>query len=70
VQLHIDDVSLYPYCIDLYCYQVINTLALFNTPSERQCSRAVTPDLQWKYHHDLPIQGILKVQYTRGVRDV
>ncbi|GAB1600461.1 guanine nucleotide exchange C9orf72-like [Argonauta hians] len=40
---------------------VINTLALFNTPEERLCSRRVLNQSgkMWPYHHDLFLQGIV-----------
>lgn len=40
--------------------KMIATLALFNTSSERKCSRYMQSDSSWPYHHDICVQGVRK----------
>lgn len=41
--------------------QIVRTLCLFLTPSERKCSRLCKADSSFKYDTGLFIQGLLKV---------
>lgn len=41
--------------------QIVRTLCLFLTPSERKCSRLCRADSSFKYDTGLFVQGLLKV---------
>lgn len=47
--------------------QIVRTLCLFLTPSERKCSRLCRSESSFKYESGLFVQGLLKVSMLRRV---
>lgn len=47
-----------------FSLQIVRTLCLFLTPSERKCSRLCRADSSFKYDTGLFVQGLLKVAAT------
>lgn len=47
--------------------QIVRTLCLFLTPSERKCSRLCRSESSFKYESGLFVQGLLKVSILRRV---
>lgn len=50
-----------------FLMQIVRTLCLFLTPSERKCSRLCRSESSFKYESGLFVQGLLKVSVLRKV---
>lgn len=50
-----------------FLMQIVRTLCLFLTPSERKCSRLCRNESSFKYESGLFVQGLLKVSKLRVV---
>lgn len=50
-----------------FLMQIVRTLCLFLTPSERKCSRLCRNESSFKYESGLFVQGLLKVSMLRKV---
>ena len=56
-------------CFSKLCFlmQIVRTLCLFLTPSERKCSRLCRTESSFRYESGLFVQGLLKVSALRRV---